>query len=106
MVDGGSESSGVRLDFGESDGGGSLDPQCGFVLVQLAHLGVEGCLLAGKLIMVLSCQSLVIILPGAGLRLLLLLVSLLLIGKELHSWLGYRHLHHDRRHGLENWSVL
>jgi hypothetical protein len=106
VVDGGSESSGTRSGFGEANGGGSLHPQCGFVLVQLAHLGVEGYLLAGKLIMVLSCQSPVINLPGAGLCLLLLLVSLLLIGKELHSWQGYRHLHRDCRHGLENRSVL
>jgi hypothetical protein len=38
---------------------------------------------------------------GAGSQLFLLLVSLLLIGEELHSWLGYRCPHHDHQNGLE-----
>jgi hypothetical protein len=75
-------------------------------LVQLSHLSVEGYLLIDKLIMVLSYPPLDDDLPGAGSRLLLLLVSLLLIGEELHSWLEYRRPHHDRRGGLESWSVL
>jgi hypothetical protein len=41
-----------------------------------------------------------------GSCLLFLLVSLLLIGEQLHSWLGYRGSHRDRRYGLESRSVL
>jgi hypothetical protein len=63
-------------------------------------------LLTGKLIMVLSCPQHDIDLSGAGSCLLFLLVSFLLIGEELHSWLGYRGLHRDSQDGLESQSVL
>jgi hypothetical protein len=77
-----------------------------FLSVQLGHLSVEGCLLIGELIVALGCPLLNINLPGAGSRLLLFLVSLLLIRGVLHSWLRYRRPHHDRRDGLESRSVL
>jgi hypothetical protein len=95
MVDGNDNGSCPSLGFCEFDGGGSLRPQHGLALMQLDHRSVEGCLLTGKLIVVMSCPQLGIDLLGAGSHLLLLLVSLLLIGEELHSWLGYRHPHHD-----------
>jgi hypothetical protein len=63
-------------------------------------------LLVGKLIVVLSCSPLDVDMSGVGSRLLLLLVSLLLIGEELHSCLGWRGPHCDRRNGLESRSVL
>jgi hypothetical protein len=52
-------------------------------------------LLAGKLIVAWSYPLLNIDLSGVGSLLLFLLVSLLLIGEELYSWLGYRGTHHD-----------
>jgi hypothetical protein len=85
MVDGGSNDSGSSLGFGEVDGGGSLHLHHRLALVQLGHLGVEDHLLAGKLMMALSYPPLGVDSSGVGLRLLLLLVSLLLIGEELHS---------------------
>jgi hypothetical protein len=85
MVNCGSDGSGLSLGFGEVDGGGSLCPHRGFALVQLSHLGVEGCLLIGRLIEVLSCPPLSVDLSGVVSCLLLLLVSLLFMGKELHS---------------------
>jgi hypothetical protein len=63
-------------------------------------------LLTGKLIVVLSYLQLVIDLPSACSHLLILLISLLLIGEELHSWLGYYGPHRDRRDGFESRSVL
>jgi hypothetical protein len=74
--------------------------------VELDHLGVEGCLPTSKLVMTLSYPPLSVDLPGVGSRLLLLLISLLLIGEELHFWLGYHHPHHDRQDSLESRSVL
>jgi hypothetical protein len=55
MVDGGSDGSGSSLGFGEVDGGGLLHPQRGLASVWLSQLGVVGCLLTGKLIVVLNC---------------------------------------------------
>jgi hypothetical protein len=95
MVDGDSDGSCSSSGFGVVDGGGQLCPQCSLASVQLGHLGVEGCLLASKLVMTLGCHPLSVDPPGVGLRLLLLLVGLLLIGEELHSWLGCRRPHHD-----------
>jgi hypothetical protein len=69
-------------------------------MVQLGHLGVEGCMLTSKLIVSFSCRMLGFDLSGVGSHLLFLLVGLLLIGEELHSWLGRRHRDHDRRDGL------
>jgi hypothetical protein len=43
-------------------------------------------LLVGKLIMELSHPLFDVDVPGAGSRLLFLLVNLLLYGEELHSW--------------------
>jgi hypothetical protein len=74
--------------------------------VQLSPLVVEGCLLVGELIMVLSCPPLDVDLSGVGLRLLLLLIGLLLIGEGLHSWLRCRRSHSDCQDGLESWSAL
>jgi hypothetical protein len=74
--------------------------------VELNHLRIEGCLFTGKLVMVLSRPLLGIDLPGAGSCLLHLMVGLLLVGEELHSWLGCHCLHHDRRDGMEIWSAL
>jgi hypothetical protein len=54
MADGGGNGSGSSLGFGEVDDGGSLRPQLGLASVYLGQLGVKGCLLTGKLIMVLS----------------------------------------------------
>jgi hypothetical protein len=55
--------------------------------MQLGHLDVKGCLLAGELIMALSCPPLGVDLSGVVPFLLLLLVGLLLIRVGLHSWL-------------------
>jgi hypothetical protein len=74
--------------------------------VKLGHLGIKGYLLACKLIISLSPPLLGIDLSGAGSLLLLLLVGLLLIEEELHSWLGHHRPHHDRRDGLESRSAL
>jgi hypothetical protein len=75
-------------------------------LVQPGHLGIEGHLLADKLIMAWSCPPLGVVLSGAGSCLLLLLVSLPLIEEELHSWLEHCHPHCDHQDGLESQSVL
>jgi hypothetical protein len=108
MADGGGNgsSSSSSLGFGEIDDGGSLRPQLGLASVYLSQLGVKGCLLTGKLIMVSSCPQLNIDLLSMGSHLLFLLVSLLMIGEQLHSWLGYRGSHRDRRYGLESQSIL
>jgi hypothetical protein len=74
--------------------------------MQLNHLGIEGHLLTGKLAMAMSCPPLDVDLPTTGLCLLPLLVSLLLIREELHSWLGYHGPNHDHRDGLQNLSVV
>jgi hypothetical protein len=63
-------------------------------------------LLAGKLIVVLCHPSFGINLLGAGSRLSILLVSLLLYEEELHSWLRRRGPHHDHWNGLENQSAI
>jgi hypothetical protein len=65
VVDGSGNDSGLSPCFGEVDGGGLLHPQHGLVSVQLSHLGIEGCLLTDKLIVVLSCPPLGIDLSGA-----------------------------------------
>jgi hypothetical protein len=85
MFDGDGDGSCLSSGFGVVDGGSPLCSQHGLVLEQLSHLGVEGYLLTGKLIMSLSRHPLVVDLPGASLCLLFLLVGLLLIGEELHS---------------------
>jgi hypothetical protein len=54
MVDGGGNGSGSSSSFGEVDGGGSLRPQRGLVSVYFGLLGIEDCLLTGKLIVVLD----------------------------------------------------
>jgi hypothetical protein len=92
------------LGFDEVNGGGSLNPEHSLASVQLGHL--KGYMLISKLIMVLSCPPLDVDLSGMGSCLLLLLVSLLLIEEEFHSWLGYCHLHHDRHDGLVSRSAL
>jgi hypothetical protein len=69
-------------------------------------MGIKGCLLTGKLVMVLSHPAFDVDLPGMGSRLLFLLVSLLLYGEELHFWLGCHGPHRGHRDGLESWSVL
>jgi hypothetical protein len=74
--------------------------------VQLDHLGIEGCLLASELILALSCPPLNVDLSGADSHLLLLLVGILLIGEELHFWLGCHHPHRDLRGSLESRSIL
>jgi hypothetical protein len=81
VVDGSGDGSSPSSGFGEFDGGDSLHPKRGFASVQLGHRGVKVCML----VVVLSCPLLGVVLPGAGSRLLLYLVSLLLIGEELHS---------------------
>jgi hypothetical protein len=106
MVDGSGGGSGLSSSFGEVNGGGSLRPQRSLALVQLHHLGVEGHLLASKLIVVRRCPPLGIDLSSVGSCLLLLPVSLLLIEAEFHSWLGYHRPQHDHQDGLESWSVL
>jgi hypothetical protein len=47
MVDGDGDGYCPSLGFGVVDGGGPLRPERGLALVQLGHLGIEGCLLAG-----------------------------------------------------------
>jgi hypothetical protein len=74
--------------------------------VQLGHLGVEGFLLAGELVMGLTYPPLGVYLPSVGPFFLLLLVGLLLIGEGLHSWLRRRRSHYDRWDGLESQSAL
>jgi hypothetical protein len=69
-------------------------------------MGIKGCLLTTKLIMVLSCPQLGVDLQGMGSRLLLHLVSLLLIEEELYSYLGYHGPHYDRWDHLERRSIL
>jgi hypothetical protein len=100
MVDDGGNDSSSSLDLGIVDGGALLRLQLGLASVQLGHLGVEGYLLAGQVIMALSCPPLDVDLLGAGLCLLFLLVSLLLIREELHSRPRYLHPHRDRRDGF------
>jgi hypothetical protein len=63
-------------------------------------------LLIVKFIVALGSLPLGVDLSGAGLRLLLLLVGLLLIKGELHSWLRYCGSHVTVGMGLEGWSVL
>jgi hypothetical protein len=58
VVDGSGDSFGPSSGFGDVDGDGSLHPQCGLVSVQLGHLGIKGCLLTDKIIMVLRCPPL------------------------------------------------
>jgi hypothetical protein len=58
--------------FGVVDGSGLPHPKCGLASMKLNYLGIEGCLLIGKLIVVLSCAPLGVNLPGMDLRLLLL----------------------------------
>jgi hypothetical protein len=100
LVDGNDDGSGSKPDHGIADGGGSLHPHRGLALVQLSHLVVEGCLLTCKLVVGLSYPSLSVDLLSVGSRLLFLLVRLLLIREELHSWLGCRCPHRDRRDGM------
>jgi hypothetical protein len=100
MVDSGGDISGPGSGFGEVNGGGLLHSQHSLASVQLGHLRVEGCLLIGKLVVVLSYPPLSVDLLGTGSRMLLLLVSLPLIGEQFHSRLGYRCPHHDRRDAL------
>jgi hypothetical protein len=69
--------------------------------VQIGHLGIDGFLLTDEIVVALGCPLLSINLPGAGSRLLLLLLRLLLMGRG-----SYYRPHHDRRDGLESWSVL
>jgi hypothetical protein len=56
--------------------------------------------------MVLGCSPLNVDLSSLDPRLLLLLVSMLLNGQELHSWLGCHSPYHDHWDGLESQSVL
>jgi hypothetical protein len=88
MVDCGNDVPGMSSGFGEVEGGVSLHSQRGLVSMQFDQLGVEGCLLTYKLIMMLSHQELSVDLPSMDLRLLPLLIGLLLDGEELHPWLG------------------
>jgi hypothetical protein len=69
--------------------------------MQFDHVGIEGCMLINKLIMALRHPSLSVDLPAVASRLLLLLISFLLILRELHSWLRHCHSYHDRRDGLK-----
>jgi hypothetical protein len=77
MVDGGGDVPGLSSVFREVDGGGLLHSQCGLASMQFGQLGVEGCLLTGKLIMMLIHPQLNIDLPGMDLHLFLLLIGLL-----------------------------
>jgi hypothetical protein len=106
MVDGGGGGYGSSLGLGEVNGGDLLHPQRKLVSVYLSQLGVEGCLLTSKLVVVLSNPQLGVDLSSVGSCILFLLVSLLLIVEELHSWMGYHGLHRDRQDGLESRSVL
>jgi hypothetical protein len=106
VVDGSGDSSGPSLGLGEVDGGSSLRPQCVLASVTLRQLGSKGCLLVSKFIMVLGGPPLSVDLSDTGSHLLLLLLGLLLIEGELHSWLRYHSPHRDHRDGLEGRSVL
>jgi hypothetical protein len=74
--------------------------------MQLDQLGIEGYLLAGKLVLMLDCPQLSVDLPSTVSCLLFLLVDLLLDGEELHAWLRCCGPHRDRQDGLDHRSVF
>jgi hypothetical protein len=63
-------------------------------------------LIVGKLIMVLGIPQFSVNLPSMDPCSLLLLVGLLLVEEEPHTWLWHGGLHHDRRDGQERRSAL
>jgi hypothetical protein len=63
-------------------------------------------LLAGELIMVLGGPQLCVNLPSTNLHLLLLLVGLVVVREEIHTWLWYGGPHHDLWDSQEHRGAL
>jgi hypothetical protein len=69
--------------------------------MQFDQLGVEGRPLNGEHVLMLGSPQLSVDLLSADLHLPLLLVGLLLVREEIHTWLWRSSLHHNHRDGLE-----
>jgi hypothetical protein len=106
MDDDNSDGPGPSSGFGEVDAGGPFHPQCSLVSMWFGQLGVEGCLLTGKLVMTLSHPQLDVNLSSMDSCLMLLLLGLLLNREELPPWQGYCGPHRDHHDGLECGGVL
>jgi hypothetical protein len=63
-------------------------------------------LLADELIMVMGSTQLSVNLRSVDSHSLLLLVGLLLVGEEVHTWLWHGGPHRDHRDGQEHWGAL
>jgi hypothetical protein len=65
--------------------------------MQFNQLGIEGYPLASELILTLGGPQLSVDLPSVDPHLLLLLVGLLLVGEELHTWLWHSGPHSNHQ---------